>query len=272
MKTARKTVQLLRQFTRAEPQLGVSELARRLAMDRAGTHRLLRALLAERFIEQDPGTRRYGLGLGVLDVAAVRLSQHGLTTIARAHLERLRDEAGETAALLVADGHDAVCLAVVESRYTVRVGYDIGERVPLHASAGGQVLLAHFPEAERRTLYAAGLIRYTPRTLIDEAALETQLARIRALGVGWAEDSYYEGVVGAAAPVVDPKQRIAAAITLAAPLQRCGRTDLPQLGAAVRRTADAIAAEWAGLSGGSRRLAVGPPPSAGLAEAPSSGG
>ncbi len=111
MKTARKAVQLLRQFSRNEPELGVRDLARRLDMDSASVHRLLRALLAERFVEQDAATRRYRLGFGVVDLAAVRISQHGLLGIASPHLEQLRDETGETVALLVADHMEAVCRA-----------------------------------------------------------------------------------------------------------------------------------------------------------------
>jgi IclR family acetate operon transcriptional repressor len=120
------------------------------------------------------------------------------------------------------------------------------------------VLLAHFAEADRHAVYDAGLARYTPRTLTDRVALEERLARVRAERSGWAEDSYFEGIVSAAAPVMDPKQRVAGAITIAAPMQRCGVADLPRLSAAARRAADAIAAEWSGLGGGGQRLAVGP--------------
>lgn len=256
MKTARKAIQLLRQFSRAEPELGVSDLARRLGVDRASVHRLLRALLAERFIEQDPATRLYRLGLGVLDVAAVRISQHGLLGIAQPHLERLRDEVGETVALLVLDGNEAVCLAVVESRHAVRVGYDIGERLPLHASAGGQVLLANLAEPERRAIYAAGLRRYTPRTVTDGEMLEAQLARVREERAGWAVDSYFEGIVSAAAPVMDPKQRLAGAVSIAAPMPRRSAEDLPAMAAAARQAAEAIAAEWSGRRSGIQRLAT----------------
>jgi DNA-binding IclR family transcriptional regulator len=256
MKTARKAMQLLRQFSRAEPELGVRDLARRLDMDSASVHRLLRALLAERFVEQDAVTRRYRLGLGVVDLAAVRISQHGLLTIAAAHLELLRDETGETVALLVADEREAVCLAVVESRQSVRVGYDLGERIPLHATAGGQVLLAHFDAADRQAVYAAGLTRYTPRTLTDPSALEERLARIRVERSAWAEDSYFEDVVGAAAPVMDPKQCVAGVVSLAAPIHRCRVADLPALSLAARQTAEAIAADWAGKFGRPQRLAL----------------
>src|SRR5262245_27195096 len=107
MKTARKAAQVLRQFSLMEPELGVRELARRLDMDTASVYRLLRSLLAERLVEQDAATRRYRLGFGVLDLAAVRISQFGVLNVAPPHLERLRDEIGETVALLVADRMEA---------------------------------------------------------------------------------------------------------------------------------------------------------------------
>ncbi|HWX47115.1 MAG TPA: IclR family transcriptional regulator [Roseomonas sp.] len=248
MKTARKTLQLLRQFSMAQPELGVSELARRLEMDRAGVHRLLRAMMEERFIEQDPQSRLYRLGLGVLDVAAVRISQHGLLAIATPHLDRLREEVGETVALLVADGLDAVCLAVVESRHPVRVGYDIGERFPLHSSAGGQALLAFLAESERQALYARGLKRFTPKTPIEPAELEAELAGIRESRLCWSSEGYIEGVVSAAAPVMDPKRGLAGAVSIAAPAARVEVRALPDLAAAARRVADAIEAEWAGFA------------------------
>lgn len=256
MKTVRKAVQLLRQFSRVEPELGVRDLARRMDLDSASVHRLLRALLTERLVEQDAVTRRYRLGLGVVDLAAVRISRHGLPTVAAAYMEQLRDETGESVALLVADEREAVCLAVVESRHAVRVGYDLGERIPLHATAGGQMLLAHFDTAERQAVYAAGLTRYTPRTLTDPTALEERLAHIRAERSAWAEDSYFEDVVSAAAPVMDPKQRVAGVVSLAAPIHRCRVADLPDLSLVVRRTAEAVAAEWAGEFGRPRRLAL----------------
>jgi DNA-binding IclR family transcriptional regulator len=248
MKTARKTIQLLRQFTSQEPELGVSELARRLGMDRASVHRLLQAMVAENMVEQDPHSRAYRLGLGVLDLATVRISQHSLLPIALPHLDRLRDETEETVALLVADRFEAVCIAVVESRHGVRVGYDVGERIPLHGSAGGQALLAHMGEEALDMYCAAGLARFTARTVTERPALEEILGRIREEGFAWAQDSYIEGVLSAAAPIFDPKQRIAGAVAIAGPAMRLSVNVLPRIGAQALDVARAITAEWAGVS------------------------
>src|SRR5690348_15857549 len=73
VKTVRTTVRLLREFSVKEPDLGVSELARRLDLDKATVHRILWALAADRIVEQDPASKRYRLGFGILDLAASRM-------------------------------------------------------------------------------------------------------------------------------------------------------------------------------------------------------
>ena len=204
-------------------------------------------MMLERFIEQDPGTRRYRLGFSLLvspPCGSVSWSAQ-YRAAASSGCEMRSAKLSRSSSRM-----DTVGMPGGRRKQAhARVGYDIGERAPLYASAGGQVLLAYFAEADRHAVYAAGLRRYTPRTLTDVVVLEKRLAHIRAEREGWAEDSYFEGVVGAAAPIFDPKQRVSAVVTLAAPMQRCGVSDLPRLSAAARRTAEAIAEEWSGLSG-----------------------
>nr|WP_277817310.1 IclR family transcriptional regulator C-terminal domain-containing protein [Pseudoroseomonas aerophila] len=130
----------------------------------------------------------------------------------------------------------------------MRVGYDIGERIPLHGSAGGQALFAYLAQSERDALYAGGLKRFTPRTPVEPETLEPMLARIRDERACWSQEGYIEGVVSAAAPVMDPKRSLAGAIAIAAPSSRIGTAALPGLARAARGVADAIEAEWAGFA------------------------
>src|SRR5579864_9774629 len=115
MKTARKAVRLLRAFTRQEPELGVNELARRLDLDPATVHRLLRTMQAERFVEQDETTRKYRLGLGVLELASGLLQQRWIVGMAMPYLEELHSKTEETVILDVFNGAEVVCLAALNS-------------------------------------------------------------------------------------------------------------------------------------------------------------
>ncbi|MFE9768507.1 IclR family transcriptional regulator C-terminal domain-containing protein [Streptomyces sp. NPDC005808] len=104
-----------------------------------------------------------------------------------------------------------------------------GERLPLHATAAGKVLLAY-----GHGLPATG-VRHTPYTLTAPGPLRAQLARIREGGLAEAHEEYRLGELSLAAPVSR------AGITLAAVAVTTG-TAAPRdrLAAAVREAAAAI--------------------------------
>src|SRR5262245_42114715 len=104
MKTVRTTISVLRQFSKTEPELGVSEIARRLGLDKATIHRVLRTLITERFVEQDPATKRYRLGFGVLDIAAARMAGFHFLANTAAEIQRLSASIGESVGIHALDG------------------------------------------------------------------------------------------------------------------------------------------------------------------------
>src|SRR6201986_3456657 len=59
---------VLSSFTPERPELGISELARRLALTRSTTHRYVATLASLGYLHQDEDTRRYRLGPRVLDL------------------------------------------------------------------------------------------------------------------------------------------------------------------------------------------------------------
>jgi DNA-binding IclR family transcriptional regulator len=96
-----------------------------------------------------------------------------------------------------------------------------GSRVPLHCTASGKLLLAALPASRARALLGAGpLQRYTPRTIVDRAALERELQAIRANGVGTDVGEYLADSVCLAVPVRDARGRTCAAIAVHGPAPR----------------------------------------------------
>jgi IclR family KDG regulon transcriptional repressor len=63
LSTVRNAARLLKEFRSREESIGVSELARRLALGKSGVHRLLTTLVSEGLLEQDPRTGGYRLGI-----------------------------------------------------------------------------------------------------------------------------------------------------------------------------------------------------------------
>ena len=131
----------LLQFVADSPGgLTITEAAARLAVGRAVVYRLAATLTAHGMVRRDAGGR-LRLGIGVLHLA--RRAQPLLANAALPALRRLAEGVGATAHLTVAEGDEAVALAVVEPSWTrFHVAYRTGSRHPLDRGAAGKAILA----------------------------------------------------------------------------------------------------------------------------------
>ncbi|GAA1132778.1 IclR family transcriptional regulator [Nocardioides aquiterrae] len=127
--------------------LTVTELAAALDVNRTVVYRLVSTLEQHALVRRDPRGRLY-VGLGVLHLASA--VQPVLRDLAVPVLRDLAESLGCTAHLTVADGEDALALAVVEPSWTdFHVSYRVGSRHPLTRGAAGKaILLGRRPGAE----------------------------------------------------------------------------------------------------------------------------
>ena len=73
---------ILSAFTPDCPALGISQLAQRLGLTRSTTHRYVATLAKLGYLDQDDATRKYRLGIRVLDLGFSVLGSLGLREIA----------------------------------------------------------------------------------------------------------------------------------------------------------------------------------------------
>jgi DNA-binding IclR family transcriptional regulator len=138
--TLDRGLRLLHLVADAPSGLSVTEAADRLGVGRAVVYRLVATLTDHRMIRRDGGGR-LRLGAGVLHLAG--RAQPLIADAARPVLRRLAESVGATAHLTVADGSEAVALAVVEPSWTAfHVAYRTGSRHPLERGAGGRAIAA----------------------------------------------------------------------------------------------------------------------------------
>jgi DNA-binding IclR family transcriptional regulator len=119
--------------------MSVTELAGALEVNRTVVYRLVTTLEQHALARRD-GSGRVELGLAVLNLS--RAVQPMLRDLATGILRRLAEELGATAHLTVADGGEALAIAVVEPSWTdYHVGYRVGARHPLDVGAAGKAIL-----------------------------------------------------------------------------------------------------------------------------------
>ncbi len=119
--------------------LTVTELAAEVGVNRTVVYRLVTTLEQHGLARRD-GSGRLHVGLGVLALA--RRVHPVLRQLATPVLRALAEELGTTAHLTVADGGEALAIAVVEPSWTdFHVAYRVGARHPLDQGAAGRAIL-----------------------------------------------------------------------------------------------------------------------------------
>lgn len=182
-----KAFAVLRAFDTATPELTISEVAERAALDRGTAFRLIHTLRQLGYLACVPRSTRFHLTLQCLELGYTALSQTHLTRHARPLLCALVPDVADAASLGILDGADVVYIERAQIE-PARDGMDrrIGRRFSAYASALGQVMLAHLPrERQTEILTARERVKLSEHTLIDLDALLERLV----LSVVWATRS-----------------------------------------------------------------------------------
>ena len=206
----------------------VGALATAAGLPKSTTSRLVRALERQGLVERDGSRGSVRPGHVLVRFARGTVRNADLVALATDTLRSLAERSGETVNLAV-PGHAGVDhLAQRDSRHFIGGTNWVGRAAPLHCTANGKVLLA-FGAAQLPT---GQLERLTPQTLVEPAALEAELATVRARGYATMLEELEPGLVAVAAPVFDPGSGEAvAALSISGPTIRLTPTRLDELGA-----------------------------------------
>ena len=137
--TLDRGIRVLMALAGAPQGLTVTALAETLGINRTVVYRLVSTLEQHSLVRRD-GHGRLHVGLGVLHIATA--VQPVVRDVAIPVLRRMAERVGCTAHLTVAEGDEALALAVIEPSWTdFHVSYRVGARHPLERGAAGKAIL-----------------------------------------------------------------------------------------------------------------------------------
>lgn len=126
----------------------VAGLSAQTGLDRAVLYRLLATLGECGYVVRDDDSRRYRLGVTLIELGARAARGLEVRRHALPGMRALMEQARETVCLAVRDGEDVVVVDRLDPPgRQVRVGYPVGLRHPLGESAHGRALLIALEEA-----------------------------------------------------------------------------------------------------------------------------
>ncbi|WP_049822845.1 IclR family transcriptional regulator [Arthrobacter sp. H41] len=233
-----RAVAILRCFDSRNPELGITEVAKRTGLSTSTAHRILASMAANRLIRQT-SDKRYGLGPLLIQLARNGAIPTTFRDVAMPFMMKLRDEVDETVGLheLLSTGERAV-IDQAESRQEIRRHYtDIGVPVPLPHGAPGKVILSVLPWDRQEWWLSRSIRPVTPATVTDPDRLRAELSRIR--DQGWADSNAERttGIRAVAAPIFDHTGSVIGAVGLSVPSMRIDEGRAALLGLRAKETA-----------------------------------
>lgn len=238
-----RALDILLCFTRQEPELSMTQISEKIGLNKSTVHRLLATLETKRFVERDPITGAYRLGLSILQMAYLTLEHNYLRQKTNRYLRRLAEKYGETANLSILDGAHMVYLDVVESNQRVKLAAATGQRLPAFCTASGKAILAFLPEELVQKVLAQGMAKHTANTIVSRENYLQNLKLTRERGFSLSLQEFEEGINAIAVPILDHNNQPIAALALAGPSFRLTEERMIEIGPELMSTARELSIE-----------------------------
>jgi len=214
VKSVEKALKLLNCFSLETPELGISELSRKLKVSKSTAHRLVKSLEKEGFLIQDELSQQYRLGASILNLSKIILKNIDLRNIAAPIMKELRDKTEETVGLSIIFNNRRICIKKADSLHGLCRFIKVGQELPLFSGASGKLLLAY-----QNDLFIQNFLRKTDY-LPDKIDLERiirELSIIRDNGFCISSGELIADVTSISAPIWNHNSKVVACINVSGP-------------------------------------------------------
>ncbi|WP_366922049.1 IclR family transcriptional regulator [Metallumcola ferriviriculae] len=216
-----RSIDVLFAFTAEKPELGISELSQKIGLNKSTVFRLLKTLEYRGMIMQNPDNQKYRLGLKLLDLGNMAISQIEIRDAALPFMRHLSEKTRETVTLNIVRNYSRVCIEKVESSEDIRNFVQIGLHNPLYTGASGKLLLAYLPEKEKDQIIN-NVLKHNQADgqHINPSVLAEEIENIRRQGCACTTGERVLNSASISAPVRDYDGEVVAGISISGPSVR----------------------------------------------------
>jgi DNA-binding IclR family transcriptional regulator len=217
MSSTLRCLRVLELLAESPFELGLLEVAARLAIPKASAHRLCATLLEANLIDQDARTKRYILAAKALWIGSGYLRHSAVYRAAFFPMQELAQQVPGTVQLGVFDNGQVLFIHSVGYPGSPHAFADVGLRRPLHATASGKIFLAAMPWAEVEKIMSSRCDKYTDRTITSPTRMKREIAEVQRKHYALNVEELLPGYWVLAAPVMSSSGQTIAAISLTVP-------------------------------------------------------
>ncbi|MGH8377173.1 MAG: IclR family transcriptional regulator [Pseudomonas sp.] len=228
---------VLEEVAAAQGEIGVSELAVKLATTKGSVFRHLKTLVERGYLNQNPATSRYRLGIRAYVLGQAAATGIDLLSASVDAMRDLREELGLSVVLSVLEGGRLTVVTTNLGKASLEIGVRPGTELQLHCNAQGKVALAFSSKLAVEFSRSAALQRFTEYTVVDRSELERDVSQVRTQGYALAIEEETLGICAMAAPIFSATDDLIGTLAIVGTLQHIPRLPPALYVEALQRTA-----------------------------------
>jgi len=212
VQTSIRIIEVLRDLGTA----GVSEVADRLDIPTSTAYDHLQTLEQSKFVRKSG--EQYSLTSRFLGIGGYCRSNDRLYQVAEPEIQKLAQETGEHANLMIEEFGRGVFYAISKGGDAFELDTHIGKKVNLQTTSGGKAILATFSDERVEDIIDThGLPAITENTITDREALFDELEVIREQGFATDTGERLQSVRCVGAAITDREGKAIGAVTISGP-------------------------------------------------------
>jgi DNA-binding IclR family transcriptional regulator len=213
IQSVQRATDIISLFCKSSRQLGITEIATALNLNKGTTWGLVTTLEQQQFLQQDPDTRKYSVGPKLFELGMIYVSNLEINIKAAHPAQALADRTKLTVRIGIFD-NDSVLITYVAVPRDYQ-SHQIGPRVPAYCSAIGKALLANIePSKSDEYLQRVTIVQHTRNTIKTREQLRADIEETRNRGYSIAREEMIAGLAAMGAPIFGRNRDLVGAISI----------------------------------------------------------
>ena len=197
-----RAIRILSLLKTEKREMTIAEISEATGWNKSSIYKLLLTLDHHGLLTRDLATKKYSLGIALMDYGRAVLNGFEIRHAAKPSLKELARYTGESVAVSILSGTQLTLVEVEESAAQVRIALNIGMTTPATATSQGKVVLAYLPESRmEEILRVEGLPKHTKKSITNAGLYRKALESVRKQGYAADCEEFEEGIAGISAPV-----------------------------------------------------------------------
>ena len=210
-------------------ELGLAEIARQLDLNNITTFGMVNTLTALGYLEQVQPSKKYRLGLRLLELGNLVQRRLDVREEARRNMVAFSEKYNALVHLAIYSNGYAVYIDKVEADAPITMYSQIGRRAPMYCTAVGKAMLAFLPKEYFQEVVERGMEPHTANTIVDGETLWNELCEIRKTHIAVDRQELEEGLICIATPIFDRMGKVCAAMSISFPYGKIKGINLENL-------------------------------------------